>query len=146
MLRGVGWQMLAVGCLVLPGCAKRPSVDHLPTFVASGRVFYGGKAAEGAEVQLWAVGGDPALNLKLAGACPHATVEADGSFRLTTYSTGDGAPAGDFALTIRWPLPPPPGREVGQDRFGGRYADPARPLRQVRISAADNVLEAIRLD
>ena len=136
------WWTVAISGLAIAGCSKPPRTDGLPTFPVSGRVFYGDVPAEGAQVQLWAMAGD----LKLAGACPHATVEADGLFDLTTYSTGDGAPLGDFALTLRWPLPPPPGKEEGPDRFQGRYADPARPLRQVRISAVNNELDAIRLD
>ena len=75
--------------------------------------------------------------------CPHATVEADGSFRLTTYKSGDGAPAGTYVLTLTWPLPPRAGMEEGPDRFRGRYADPRRPLRQVQIAAANNELESM---
>jgi hypothetical protein len=108
----------------------------------SGRIFQGNLPAAGALVQLWALNGD----LKLAGTCPHAIVASDGSFRLTTYSTGDGAPLGDFALTLRWPLPPPPGKEEGPDRFQGRYADPAKPLQTVHIIAANNELETIHLE
>jgi hypothetical protein len=100
-----------------------------------GSLFVGGKPAAGARVQLNAVG-DP----KLAGLCPHAIVEADGTFRLTTYKTGDGAPAGSYALTMSWPLPPPPGKEEGVDRFRGRYANPRWPVRQVQVTAGDNDL------
>ncbi len=84
-------------------------------------------------------------DLKLVALCPHAIVEPDGSFRLTTYRTGDGAPAGSYALTVSWPLPPVRGREEGPDRLRGRYADPARPLRRVEVAAGDNDLGTIRL-
>jgi hypothetical protein len=72
-------------------------------------------------------------------------VEADGSFRLTTYCTDDGAPAGTYTVTLTWPLPPPPGREEGPDRFRGRCADARRPLRQVTVAPGENNLERIEL-
>jgi hypothetical protein len=47
----------------------------------------------------------------LARLVPHAEVDADGSFRLTTtFRTGDGAPAGRYALTLTWPLSARPGK------------------------------------
>jgi hypothetical protein len=139
---GAWWSIVAMGSLALAGCSKPPRADRLPTYPVAGHVFDRGQPAAGAQVQLWAVGGD----LMRAAACPHATVEADGSFRLTTYETEDGAPPGEYGLTLRWPLPPPPGKEEGPDRFQGRYADPARPLRQVRISANNNELAPIQLE
>lgn len=128
--------------LSLPGCAKPPRTDRPPTYPAAGRVLVAGQPAAGAQVQLWAVDGD----LKRAEYCPHGTVGDDGSFQLTTYATGDGAPQGEYALTLRWPAPPPSGREEGPDRFQGRYADPLMPIRTVRIMAAENMLEAIELE
>src|SRR5262249_32774745 len=51
------------------------------------------------------------------------------TFELTTYVKGDGAPGGDYAITIEWipPRPPPPHRpkQIG-DRLKGRYSDPQR--------------------
>ena len=127
---------LATLSLAATGCAKPPPTDRLPTYPASGHIFYKGQPAKGAQVQLWALGGD----LKLAASCPHATVEVDGSFKLTTYTTGDGAPVGAYGVTLRWRLPPPPGKEEGPDRFRGRYADPRQPLLQVRILPKTNEL------
>jgi hypothetical protein len=36
-------------------------------------------------------------------ARPFAETDADGSFRPSTQLTGDGAPAGEYTLTIVWP-------------------------------------------
>lgn len=141
-LRRIWWPLLAVVILAIIGCAKPPPTDHLPTYPVSGRAFFKGQPAEGAQVQLWAVGND----LKLMAACPHATVEADGSFKTTTYATGDGAPVGAYGVTLRWRLRPPPGKEEGPDRFRGRYADPRQPLLQVRILPKNNELAAIYLE
>jgi hypothetical protein len=130
---------LAWVAFLAAGCGTR--TDRPETHPVSGRVLESGKPAAGARVQLSAVG-DP----RLAKLCPHAEVGADGTFRLTTFTTGDGAPAGKYALTLSWPLPPRPGKEQeGPDRFKGRYADPRRPLRQVQVVAGANVLDPIQL-
>jgi hypothetical protein len=131
---------LALVGLVLSGCHGAPK-DRPATFPVKGQVLFDGKPAAGARVRLHATTGGAAL----AKLCPHAEVAGDGSFVLTTFRTGDGAPAGSYALTLAWPAPPPPGREEGADRFKGRYADPRKPLRQVEILAGDNILEPVVL-
>jgi hypothetical protein len=132
---------LAAGlALLLSGCWG-PRDDRPVTFPVSGRVLLDGKPAAGARVLLTAQG-----DASLVKLCPHAEVANDGSFRLTTFRTGDGAPAGQYALTLNWPLPARPGKEdEGPDRFKGKYADPRRPIRQVQIKAGDNLLEPIHL-
>lgn len=130
---------VAVLGLLLIGCGRlRP--DRLETYPVGGYLFVGDQPAAGARLQLNPVG-DP----RLLGLCPHATVASDGSFQLTTYRTGDGAPAGTYGLTVKWPLPSQPKREEGPDRFRGRYADPRRPVLQVQVSAGENDLGRIRL-
>jgi hypothetical protein len=139
---GIRYALILLAASVPVGCRKPPRADRLPTYPVTGRVLVVGQPAAGAEVQLWAVDG----GLKVAGLCPHAIVGDDGRFHLTTYNTGDGAPEGEYGVTLRWPLPPPPGREQGPDRFQGRYADPAKPLQIVRIKVGENELEAIHID
>src|SRR5271170_1530653 len=124
------WVLLA---LLLTGC-PRGLGGRLPTHPVSGSVFADGKPAAGAVVQLTGVG-DPAL----AGLFPHAIVDQAGAYRLTTYRSDDGAPAGTYDITLRWPAPPAPGQDQGPDRYAGRYAE--RPLRRVEIKAGNNTLE-----
>ena len=74
--------------LCVSGCWG--SRDGRPeTFPARGEVRVAGKPAAGARVQLIAL--DDAARARLV---PHAEVAADGMFSLTTFRTGDGAPAG----------------------------------------------------
>ncbi len=131
----------AVVLSLMPTGCSRPRSDRLETYPASGFLLLGDKPAAGAQVQL-----NPVDDAKLVGLYPHAIVQRDGSFQLTTYKTHDGAPAGTYALTVTWPLPPRPAREVGPDRFQGRYADRSRPVSQVRIGAGENSLGTIRLE
>jgi hypothetical protein len=60
---------------------------------------------------------------------PTATVGEDGSFVLSTYKPEDGAPAGDYSVTIVWLEKPAKSltgtenRSLAIDRLKGRYAD-----------------------
>jgi hypothetical protein len=125
--------------LMPAGCSSSKG-DRPPTFPAHGQLFVNDQPAAGAKIQLTALSDE-----KLAKLCPHAIVEANGSFRLTTFQTGDGAPLGSYALTITWASPPQPGHEEGPDRFRGRFADPRRPVREVQIHLGDNDLGRLDL-
>jgi len=73
---------------------------------------------------------------------PRATVGADGTFAVSTFSPTDGAPAAEYVVTIQW-------FRVGQDGVPGpnvlprRYAAPdSSPLR-VAVHAGHNELESL---
>jgi hypothetical protein len=125
--------------LLLAGCTGS-SGDRVKTYPVSGNIYVNGQPAAGAVVECYAVD-DP----KLLALRPHAIAGPDGSFKLTTYNTGDGAPAGSYALTVKWPAPPRPTQETGPDRLKGRYADPKRPARRITVHPSDNDLETIEL-
>ncbi len=126
-----GCGSVLVLALLATGCSSKG--DRPPTFAAHGLVFVNGQPAAGAKVQLNGLGDE-----ELAKLCPHAIVAADGTFQLTTFKTGDGAPLGTYAVTITWAAAPQPGHEEGPDRFRGRFADPRRPVREVQIHRGDN--------
>ncbi len=109
-------------------------------FPVSGSVFLNGRSAEGARVAF-----HPSRNPNDHGLCPQAVVAADGSFRLTTYAAGDGAPPGQYAITLYWPAPGPDDDvHVRPDQFGGRYADPrTTPLTAI---VRDRAVVVDRLD
>jgi hypothetical protein len=78
---------------------------------------------------------------------PRGYVEADGSFALTTYTKDDGAPEGEYLVSIEW-LPPPtsPFARRGADRLQGRYRDPTTSGLRFRIEKlAKNVLPDIQV-
>jgi hypothetical protein len=135
--------VLALGlCLMLCGCGKkqasRPAVHPV-----GGRLLVAGKPAANAEVVLYPVGGDETSLVR-----PHSVVEADGSYHLTTFATRDGAPVGDFAVTVVWPGPSPKGQvddEPGPDRLQNRYADPKKPAASAHIAAETADLATIDL-
>lgn len=90
----------------------------------------------------------PAAPGPLGDTLPHGEVGADGAFRIGTFGTGDGAPAGEYVITITWPeaRTDPSGDEVTTDRLKGRFADPARSPWKVTIKEGENELGPFRLD
>ena len=68
-----------------------------PVYPARGQVFFEGKPTPGALVIFHPLN-DPDPN----AMHPLARVEADGSFALTTYQGKDGAPAGEYTVTVSW--------------------------------------------
>lgn len=90
----------------------------------SGKVLVGDAPAEYATVVFHPVGAGP------DAAKPRGTVQADGTYTLTTTTAGDGAPAGEYQVTVEWwlsgvkkasdPDAPP------KNRLPAKYADPAR--------------------
>ena len=87
---GLGWLL---GCLIL-GCGGDSS--YTPTvqvFPAKGKLEYQGKPLAGVTLIFNPV--DEKQKLK-----PQATTDAEGNFVATTFSTGDGAPEGEFLITL----------------------------------------------
>jgi tetratricopeptide (TPR) repeat protein len=81
---------------------------------------------------------------------PKAVVGPSGTFTLGTYSADDGAPAGEYKVSIVWNAPPTP-REIQEDRYKPRnqlpprYANPETSGLTARIEAGDNTLPAFAL-
>lgn len=82
------------------------------------------------------------------GLLPHGEVGPDGTFQVGTYEATDGAPAGEYVVTISWPetKTDSTGDVVSNDRLKGRYGDPAKSKWKVRIKEGHNELEPFRLD
>ena len=111
-----------------------------------GRVLCNGEPAVGARV-IFHPKNDPTLQ----GAHPAGVVTADGSFTLTTYKPGDGAPVGDYIVAVTWPDDAAKTGNHGSkhsdnDRLHGKYSDPAKPLLQAQVVAGDNDLPAFDLN
>ena len=124
---------------MLGACCSRPD-GRLKVYPVRGQVFVNGKPAAGATVFLHPLGqwDTPAMK-------PNGKVEADGSFRLSTYVSGDGAPAGDYAVTVRWGKLNPLGGKAGPNKSPGRYSDPKTSMLRARVKEVSNELEPFRL-
>ena len=126
--------ILLVICLVCSACGE-PSYQEVPVYPAAGQITVKGKPAYGAVV-VFHPQGDVGMT---KGNKPFAMVAEDGSFQATTYVTGDGAPAGDYIVTVVWPEDPH-ARGPSPDRLRGRYATPERSDLKATIGPEENNL------
>jgi hypothetical protein len=129
------WIGLAAGLLGL-------SIEHggggRPTFPVRGWVLVGDEPAVGATVEFHPLCG----GRWIAGDRPRARVQDDGSFELGIRCDWDGAPAGEYAVTVEW-CPP---LQAGGESVAGPSLVPApytrrgtTPLRAI-VNEGTNVL------
>lgn len=134
-------QLLALTALmsVMAGCQKEVQV---PAHPVRGSVVYKGKPAAGVVVVLRPVAGQ-------AARPSSGTTAADGSFRITTFTPDDGAPAGEYVVTLTWPksqIDPTSGDELTDDLLKGRYSDPAKSSWKITVREGENVLDPFNFD
>lgn len=138
--------VLAVAVVCCAGCGS----SNPRTYPASGTVSFGSKPATGVVVTLIPV---DAQKLPLT-SYPRGEVGTDGRFTLTTFASGDGAPAGDYKLTLRWPaelagksksLAEAQGEGGDTDKLKSKYTDPKTSPWSVTIRPGDNTLEPITI-
>jgi hypothetical protein len=127
-----------LGTTVLTGCrGAAPQVESRPTFPVEGMVFVRGKPAEG--VQVFLHPRDPAQRGK-----PRGVTDAEGRFRLRTYHDGDGAPAGEYTVTVYWPdssdTKAAVEEQLPRDRLGQRFMDPKSSPLQATVAAGPTTL------
>lgn len=136
-----GTVLIVAGALM--GCGAEN--DWKQVYPVSGSLLVDGKPAAGAIVSFL-----PEQDLQNPQALRStAEVQADGTFRVTTYMAYDGAPAGPHVVTAYWPEPLPENAsptEVGKDRLRGRYARASSPLARVTIEQQENILDPFLID
>lgn len=123
--RSVGYGAIQLSGLILLviGC-QQPGYEweERPVFPVEGQVLIRGRPQPGVQVTFHP------LDQSQAGR-PRGVTDAEGRFRLRTYTVDDGAPAGEYAVTLYWPVPRTPAQEADSelptsDRLKRRYADP----------------------
>jgi hypothetical protein len=117
------------------GCSKND--DRVPVFPVSGKVTFKGDVPNGAFV----VFHPRTANAKAFK--PSGQVKEDGTFQLTTYDGNDGAPAGEYDVTIQWNKLVQKGADVtaGPNVIPGAYAKPdTSPLKNIKIAEGPNTL------
>jgi hypothetical protein len=78
--------------LLLLGCAEAT----VPVYPVTGSVTFQGKPPAGALIVFSSTSGGA------EGFAPTATVKDDGSFAVTSFEPGDGAPQGEYVATVHW--------------------------------------------
>jgi hypothetical protein len=126
--------------LLVPACSK-PA--HKPVYPVRGRVLLDGRPAPRAIVTFHPAGAGEELR-------PSAQTDDQGYFTLTSYGGGDGAPAGDYAVTVTWfrsfaGRNPAEGDESTRNVLPPRYASPATSQLRATVSQGPNELPAFQV-
>ena len=111
---GIGAFIALAGLLAAAGCGN----GKLATYAVRGQVLVNDKPADGANVIFCPV--NPSVELK--NLRPSGKTDATGAFTLMTFEQGDGAPAGDYKVLVKWLSP---AKVDSREDFGG----PKRPDR-----------------
>jgi hypothetical protein len=133
--------LLVLGLVLLFGAAfilskgRRPSAEPI-LYAVEGKVLNNGEPAANLNVAFHPLDGDRNR------FCPVGRTDSEGTFRLTTRSGADGAPAGEYSVTFVWPdglideceCPDP----SLHDRLKGLYAKADLLLYRVRVNSSGN--------
>ena len=77
---------------------------------------------------------------------PRGIVKADGTFALGTYGKEDGAPPGEYVVTVQWFRKANSNDEgLGKNVLPAKYADAATCGINVRINEGENRIPSIDL-
>jgi hypothetical protein len=132
-----------LGLALVAGCARS---DRKPVYPVHGQVLFDGQPIPHALVTLHSLDASAKDAPK-----PHGSVDKEGRFILTTYDSGDGAPAGDYAVTVEWWLTNATAR-TGEgnslpptNRLPARYSRAETSKLQVKIQAGENQIPVIKL-
>ena len=122
------------------GALKAPTTSPV-----SGSVTLKGKPAPGVRVHL-----HPQFDIGDVKFVPSGETGADGAFTLSTAAPGDGAPPGDYIVTLEKPRVVSDrnqsGIEVEIDDFKGKYSDPTKSTWTVTITEGTNQLQPFVLE
>ena len=111
--------LLVLGGLVVSLASCGQSATRKPTFAVSGKVLDGSKPLAHATVVFHPLDGADAATPK-----PRGKTDETGTFRLTTYDADDGAPAGQYRVTVeQWATVNPEQGPV--NRVSAKFANPA---------------------
>lgn len=120
-----------LAALLLAGCEKAQVFP--PVYPVQGKVALDGKATPGAFVVF-----HPKNATEPNAPRPSAYVDKDGIFRLTTFKSQDGAPPGDYVVTVELRQTVKNGDEVqlGPNQLPGQYSQPNTSTLLAKVNAA----------
>jgi hypothetical protein len=139
---------LAFSCLLVASCGCGESGDkRMAVYPVTGSVAVKGQPAEGAQVVFFRA--DESLH-GTGHPLPTGVVGPDGKFMLSSYAVNDGAPAGEYEITVVWPdvvkstdseTEPP----LARDRLKDRYAVPSQSGLKATVQDRPTELEPFNL-
>lgn len=133
--------LIALASLTLAGCSGQRA-DRVPVFKTAGKITFRNQPVDGAFLVL-----HPKAAATPNVPRPRAHVKSDGSFETTTFDTADGAPAGQYVVTVEWHKLVKVGGEwtPGPNLLPPKYSDPATSDVVVKVAEGSNDLPEIVL-
>jgi hypothetical protein len=145
-LVGNSMQLALLGAMLLvaAGCGTAQDSNRLPVYPATGKISVKGSAPEGAYIALYSKTKIKAPNGQ--EVVPTAQVKPDGTFELSSYAAGDGAPPGEYIVTVQWhkTIKPVGGDPtLGPNLVPTQYSKPQTSPVVVTIAEQPNELKTI---
>jgi len=135
------WLLFALFATALTGCGSDAKPKAVP--VSGSVMLKNKKPTSGALIVFHPT--DPALEKRIGGK-PMAKVGDDGKFSITSYAENDGAPPGEYGITVDWRAKPKAGGMRMGDGEGGSsggpmlksmYSNPQQPFMKVTVKAGE---------
>lgn len=141
-LRSSGFLAIAFVAAAAIGCSK-PAPLQAPVFPVKGTITFKGQPIQGAVVVL-----HPKAQGPIPAPTPRANVDAQGNFAVTTYASGDGAPEGEYTVTVQW-YKPVKGEggdlKAGPNVIPAKYSRPAQSDLKIVVATGPNEVPPIKL-
>ncbi|MEI6686457.1 MAG: hypothetical protein WCN64_09985 [Planctomycetota bacterium] len=137
--------------MVILGCGEKPSFKTtVPVFPASGKIRNQGKPMTGVILLFHSTD----VNQKIKS---QATTDDDGKFVTTTFKTADGAPEGDYIITLVVPSNESDStredaatekqfRKEGPVRFPSKYQNPTTSPLKVKVIKNQSDLGILKIN
>jgi len=132
--------LFAVALVILVGCGGQ---DHPRCFPVRGQVLAGDRPLAEATVLL-----HPLFESAPVIPRPIARTDADGRFEISTFGTHDGAPPGEYAITVELRENRTVGEEVirdGRNLLPSRYSDARQSDLRCEVVAGNNDIPPLQL-
>jgi len=145
MMGASGWAGVLAVVMGCTGCSGEGDAT-VPVYPTTGRVVFEGQPAAGAFLTFHPK--EPnAAGPGNQTPPPTATAGADGAFSLTTATKDDGAPAGEYVVTVQWNRPVKRGDELvaGPDVIPKRYGRPETTPLAATVRETANMLEPFEI-
>ena len=140
-LLGRGRLAMAAVLLFFTSCSDADDDGRKPVFPVKGEVFVNGKPAANVFVYLHPAEPDAEHPMR-----PYAQADENGAFAISTYVSGDGAPAGEYVVTFEWLTYNPLGNQwSGPDKLKRRYQDSKTSKFRVHVEEKPNTLSRFEL-
>ncbi len=122
--------------VLVSGCSQQSAAPPVPVHPVTGQVTFNGKPAVGAAVVFHAKAADGQF------PAPRAYTDSQGNYALSTFNGQDGAPAGEYAVTVELRAPVLKDGELvaGPNVIPQPYGSPKTTKLQVRVAEGSNTV------